>query len=72
MVVNQMVDVNNVDASCRRVTDGRPWTTEGITEDELISSAITFFTAGYDTTASSLQFFFYCMAINPEIQDRVR
>lgn len=72
MVNNQVVDLKKMDADSVRVTDGKAWTTEGITEDELISSAVLFLVAGYDTTASALQFFFYSMAIYPEIQEQVR
>jgi len=36
-----------------------------------MANAAIFISAGYETTASTLQFFFYLMAIYPDIQDKV-
>lgn len=44
---------------------------QGLTTEEIISNAILFFVAGYDTTATTLQFFLYNMAKNPEIQEKL-
>jgi len=36
-----------------------------------MANAAAFISAGFETTASTLQFFFYLMAIYPDIQDKV-
>jgi len=36
-----------------------------------MANAAIFISAGFETTASTLQFFFYLMAIYPDIQDKV-
>lgn len=71
MTVDQVVDLKDVDPSEVHVTDGKPWTTKGITDAEFTASAITFLTAGYDTTSASLMYFSYSLALNPEIQEQV-
>ena len=43
----------------------------GLTTDEILANALVFFVAGYDTTATSLSFFMYNMALNPESQDKL-
>lgn len=43
----------------------------GLTREEIEAQAILFFLAGYDTTASTIAFFLYCMAMNPDCQERL-
>ena len=40
-----------------------------ITENDIIATSIVFFLAGYETTASTLSFLFYSLAIYPEHQE---
>ena len=42
-----------------------------MTEEEIMGNAMIFFVAGYETTASTLQFLAYELAVNPEIQERL-
>ncbi|XP_072169068.1 cytochrome P450 3A24-like [Diadema setosum] len=42
-----------------------------LTEKELIGQAMTFFTAGYETTNSLLDFVIYVLAMHPEIQEKL-
>ncbi|XP_071103834.1 cytochrome P450 3A6-like isoform X2 [Haliotis cracherodii] len=42
-----------------------------LTEDEIIGQAFLFLIAGYETTASALQYMSYALATNPTVQDRV-
>ena len=42
-----------------------------MSEEEIMGNAMIFFVAGYDTTASTLQFLVYELAVNPEIQERL-
>lgn len=44
----------------------------GLTREEIEAQAFLFFLAGYDTTASTLAFFLYNMALNPQCQERLR
>ena len=43
----------------------------GLTKNDVASNSLIFITAGYETTATSLQFFIYNMALHPDIQERV-
>lgn len=43
----------------------------GLTEAEILGNGVLFFIAGYDTTASTLQYLLYMLALHPEIQQRV-
>ncbi|PVD38382.1 hypothetical protein C0Q70_00996 [Pomacea canaliculata] len=38
---------------------------------EVIAQALIFFVAGYETTASTLQYMAYCLALHPEVQDKI-
>ena len=40
--------------------------------DEIAGNSVLFFSAGYDTTANTLTFFCYHMAMNPKIQEKCR
>ncbi|GBM26736.1 Cytochrome P450 3A25 [Araneus ventricosus] len=44
----------------------------GLSADELVAQSVIFFTAGYDTTSSTLSFATYQLALNPDIQDKLR
>jgi hypothetical protein len=43
----------------------------GLKFEEIEANSLTFFIAGYDTTANTLSFACFCLATNPEIQDKV-
>jgi hypothetical protein len=38
---------------------------------ELTENAVTFFIAGYDTTANTLAFACYCLGTNPDVQEKL-
>lgn len=42
------------------------------TDDEIVAQCLIFFLAGFDTTSSTLSFASYELAVNPEIQDKLR
>lgn len=42
-----------------------------MTNDEIMAQAFLFFIAGYETTASTLNYVSYCLAVHQEIQDKV-
>ncbi|XP_060083510.1 cytochrome P450 3A24-like isoform X2 [Ylistrum balloti] len=46
-------------------------TSNTLTEDHVTAQAILFFLAGYDTTANTLSFLIYHLAIYPEVCDRL-
>ncbi|XP_046565423.1 cytochrome P450 3A21-like [Haliotis rubra] len=41
-----------------------------LSRDEVIAQSITFFIAGYETTASTLTFISHCLAMNPDVQEK--
>lgn len=43
----------------------------GLTDSEILAASILFFTAGYDTTASTLAHLIYHLAMNPDYMDRL-
>ncbi|CAL1292427.1 unnamed protein product [Larinioides sclopetarius] len=43
-----------------------------LSADEIVAQSVIFFTAGYDTTSSTLSFATYQLALNPDIQDKLR
>jgi cytochrome P450 len=45
-------------------------TQKKLTEDEILAQAWIFFLAGYETTATTLTFCSYELALNPECQER--
>ncbi|XP_014782074.2 cytochrome P450 3A14 [Octopus bimaculoides] len=51
------------------ITDWR--TKRGITDNEILAQCVLLFLAGYETTASTLTFFTYLMALNPEHQEKL-
>lgn len=44
----------------------------GLTRDEIVANAVLFFLAGFETTANTLNFAMYELALNPDIQQKVR
>ncbi len=42
-----------------------------LSHEELVAQCVIFFLAGYDTTASTLSFTSYVLALHPEIQEKV-
>ena len=43
-----------------------------LTNEEIVAHAVTFLLAGYETTANTLSFTSYLLAINPHIQERLQ
>ncbi|XP_071040270.1 cytochrome P450 3A8 [Parasteatoda tepidariorum] len=46
--------------------------TKNLSMDELVAQCVLFFMAGYDTTASTLSFTTYFLALNPDVQEKAR
>ncbi|XP_067946118.1 cytochrome P450 3A11-like [Watersipora subatra] len=67
----KIVDTGKAEKETLRQTDGRTWSTQGLTRSDVIANSFTFFSAGYETTASTMQFFFYSMATHPSVQQRL-
>lgn len=44
---------------------------KGLTREELEAMSVLLLLAGYDTTASTLAYFLYCMALNPACQEKL-
>jgi cytochrome P450 family 9 len=43
-----------------------------ITEEDIAAQALVFYIAGFDTVATMLSFLAHELAVNPEIQERLR
>ena len=43
----------------------------GLTENEIIAQSMLFLLGGYETTATTLSFVTYCLALNPDCQERL-
>lgn len=43
----------------------------GLTKEELGGNSVMFMVAGYETTATTLTFTAYCLATNPECQEKL-
>lgn len=46
--------------------------TKSLTQDEALSQCVLFFTAGFETTSTTIAFAVYQLALCPDIQDRLR
>ena len=42
-----------------------------MSDEEIMGNAMVFFSAGYETTASTLQFMAYQLSLNEEVQDKL-
>ncbi|CAG2220224.1 CYP5A [Mytilus edulis] len=45
---------------------------KALTTNEILANSLTFFLAGYETTANALSFVLYCLALYPDYADKVR
>ena len=43
-----------------------------LTSKEIVENSVTFLIAGYETTANTLSFTTYLLAINPDIQEKLQ
>lgn len=43
----------------------------GLSHEEILAQSILFFLGGYESTANTLSLFGYCLAINPDVQERL-
>ena len=46
--------------------------TERLTDEQVVGEAIGFLLAGYETTANTLAYTSYLLALNPDIQERLQ
>ena len=44
---------------------------KGFTHEEILANAMLFILAGHETTASTLQFFWYLICMNPAVQNQI-
>ncbi|KAF6033263.1 hypothetical protein EB796_008427 [Bugula neritina] len=70
MCIDNMVDIKDVHKDSINISDGKTWTTEGLTKEEVIGNAVIFLIAGFDSTGATLQNLFYLLAWYPEIQEK--
>ena len=43
-----------------------------LTNEEIVAHAVTFLLAGYETTANTLSYTAYLLALNPDIQEKLQ
>lgn len=63
---NDMLAIMLAAASSLRPSDGRP-----ISDAEIRDEAATLFVAGHDTTSATLAWFWYAIARNPHVEERI-
>lgn len=70
-----MLNAHNISDTDRDADDGmatlQEYKRRGLTEDEILSNAVFFLLAGYDTSATTLTWCAYCLALNPHCQDKL-
>ena len=57
------------------MTANEETTVEGVSrlsDDEIVAQSIFFLLAGYETSSNTLSFTLYCLALNPDVQDKLR
>ena len=42
-----------------------------LSDDEVLAQSFTFILAGYETTSNALAYTTYCLALNPEVQEKL-
>ena len=42
-----------------------------LSEDEVVAQSFVFLLAGYETTSNTLSYVTYCLALNPEVQEKL-
>ena len=43
-----------------------------LTDKEIVAHSVSFVLAGYETTANTLSYVSYCLALNPEAQEKLQ
>ncbi|XP_052803394.1 cytochrome P450 3A24-like [Mya arenaria] len=63
-----MVNAHQDDEDDKTPNENR---TQGLTDTEVIANSIMFMLAGFDTTASSIAWVLYDLALNPDVQEKL-
>lgn len=53
------------------ITDSEGKQVSKLSEDEVLAQSYTFILAGYETTSNTLSYVTYCLALNPEVQEKL-
>jgi hypothetical protein len=68
-VTNTLVEVSEI--NCISNIPAATSQQRGLTVEEIHAQALIFFIAGYETTATTLTFIAYCLATEPECQEKL-
>ncbi|XP_056017485.1 cytochrome P450 3A6-like [Ostrea edulis] len=73
LMLNAHKDTNKNEVEDEQSYEGDPekWNKRGLTEYEVTGNAILSLFAGFDTTANTMTFMSHCLAINPEMQEKL-
>jgi len=70
-MADSMREVKKSDPDALKDDAGRLWSKKGLTMQEILGNAMIFILAGFQTTADTLLFTFYELAMYPELQQRL-
>ncbi|XP_074652557.1 cytochrome P450 3A29-like isoform X2 [Tubulanus polymorphus] len=66
-----MVQSHVSDDQVDRETNNTKWSSIGLLRDEILAQSFIFIVAGYENISNYMTYVAYCLALNPDVQDRL-
>ncbi|XP_074653665.1 cytochrome P450 3A24-like [Tubulanus polymorphus] len=66
-----MVQSHVSDDQVDRETNNMKWSSTGLLSDEILAQSFIFIVAGYENISNYMTYVAYCLALNPDVQDRL-